>query len=168
LRDGRIVMRVQGGCMDISCQPSDDGPMRDANTLATVASIIAGFGAAMLAFRLEREVKAGDRGEPMWIAWADWLVIAATILSLALGLLPIVSGLVREPLQTALASAATSAAVVLTVGYVPAILAHYRLILHRGRRGSRQNPEPSERWLTIGFAIAGAFMFVTLLALRLR
>jgi hypothetical protein len=55
--------------------------MIDLNMLATVASIIAGFGAAMLAFRLEREVRADDEGEPMWIAWADWL-IGATLLCL--------------------------------------------------------------------------------------
>jgi hypothetical protein len=31
----------------------------------------------MLAFRLEREVSMDDEGEQMWIAWADWLIIAA-------------------------------------------------------------------------------------------
>src|SRR5438128_130336 len=140
--------------------------MRDANTLATVASIIAGFGAAMLAFRLEREVKAGDEGDLMWVAWADWLVIAATLLCLSLGLFPIVSGLVHEPLQTALASAATSAAIVLTIGYVPAILAHYRLIFRGKRKGSRRNPEPPERWFVLAFTISGVGVFFVLLVLR--
>ena len=36
--------------------------MRDPATLATVASIIAGFGSARLAFRLERELTAEDEG----------------------------------------------------------------------------------------------------------
>jgi hypothetical protein len=137
--------------------------MRDPATLATVASIIAGFGAAMLAFRLEREVKAGDKGESMWIAWADWLLIAGTLLSLSLGLLPIISGVVPEPEQTALASAATSAAVILTFGYVPAILAHYRLLWGHHRRGHRTNPEPAERWLTVAFAALAVIAFVALL-----
>ena len=137
--------------------------MRDPGTLATVASIIAGFGSAMLAFRLEREVTAGDEGERMWIAWADWLIIAATVVSLALGLLPIISGVVPDPPQSALASAATSASVVLTIGYVPAILAHYRLILGRHRRGRRANPEPSEQWLTLVFAGLALVTFILLL-----
>jgi hypothetical protein len=141
--------------------------MLDPATLATVASIIAGFGAAMLAFRLEREVKAGDEGEPMWIAWADWLLIAATLISLSLGLLPVISGVIREPWQTAVASAGTSAAVVLTFGYVPAILAHYRLIFGGRRAGPRTNPEPSERWLTIGFGILGVVVFIALLVVLL-
>jgi hypothetical protein len=133
--------------------------MIDVNMLATVASIIAGFGAAMLAFRLEREVRAGDQGEPMWVAWADWLIILATLLCLV-GLLPIVSGWGTASGRLRLASATTTSAVVLTFGYVPTILAHYRLILRGHRRGSRKNPEPPERWLTVTCGLCGLIVFL--------
>src|SRR6266446_3539797 len=127
--------------------------------LATVASIIAGFGAAMLAFRLEREVNAADEGETIWIAWADWLIIAATLVCLV-GLLPIVSGMGTSPGRIRFTSAATTAAVVLTFGYVPTILAHYRLILRGRRRGPRKNPEPPERWLAVAWGLSGLFVLL--------
>jgi peptidoglycan/LPS O-acetylase OafA/YrhL len=63
----------------------------DNETLATVASVIAGFGSAMLAFRLEREVEGQEQGQRAWIPWADWLLIAAILLSLAAVILPIVT-----------------------------------------------------------------------------
>jgi hypothetical protein len=133
--------------------------MIDLNMLATVASIIAGFGAAMLAFRPEREVRADDEGEPMWIAWADWLIIGATLLCLV-GLFPIVSGWGTASGRLRLASATTTAAVLLTFGYLPSILAHYRLILRGHRRGLRKNPEPPERWLTVICGLGGLLAFL--------
>jgi hypothetical protein len=57
-------------------------------------------------------------------------------------------------------SAATTAAVVLTFGYVPTILAHYRLILRGRRRGPRKNPEPPERWLAVTWGLSGLFVFL--------
>ena len=70
---------------------SGDPRMSNADTLATVASVIAGFGAAMLSFRLGREVTAQEEGEYSWIPWADALLIAAIFVSLLLVVFPIVT-----------------------------------------------------------------------------
>jgi hypothetical protein len=40
--------------------------------------------------------------------------------------------------------AASAASIIMIVGYVFAILAHYRLILGKNGQGSRNNPEPAE------------------------
>ena len=50
--------------------------MPNEETLATLSSIIAGFGAALLSFRFEREVTAQGEGEPSWIP-----LIAAILMS---------------------------------------------------------------------------------------
>jgi hypothetical protein len=95
----------------------------------------------------------------MWVAWADWLIIGATLLCLV-GLLPIVAGWGTASGRLRVASAATTAAVVLTFGYVPAILAHYRLIFRGQRRGARKNPEPPERWLTVTCGLCGLILLL--------
>ena len=55
----------------------------EAGDLLTVASILAGFGCAMLFFRVQRELAMHDRNEIIWLPWADWLLIVATMLSLS-------------------------------------------------------------------------------------
>jgi len=123
--------------------------------LLTVASILAAFGSAMLFFRIQRELTMHDRAEIQWIPWADWLLILATLVSLLAVILPIffAAGL-RLPL------AAASAATVLAAGYVPAILAHYRIILGFGRQGPRTNPEPSELFIVLLSLVAATSAFV--------
>ena len=37
---------------------------------ADIAAIIAGFGSAMLFFRIERELRMSEEGEVTWIPWA--------------------------------------------------------------------------------------------------
>jgi peptidoglycan biosynthesis protein MviN/MurJ (putative lipid II flippase) len=137
--------------------------MPDADTLATVASIIAGFGAAMLAFRIEREAEGQEEGESPWIPWADALLLSAIFASLLLVVLPIVSFPKPHGLAATVPRAACSAACILASGYIVSILAHYRLLFGRKRRGERQNPEPAERWLVIGTALLSAAVFLALL-----
>jgi len=132
--------------------PSDE-------TLATVASIIAGFGAAMMAFRIEREAAGQEAGQSSWIPWADALLISAILGSLLLVILPIL--ILREPkgFLAALPRAACASSCVLVSGYILSILAHYRLLFGRQRRGERENPEPAERQLVIGTAALSAAVF---------
>ena len=138
--------------------------MVDPGIVATVASVIAGFGSAMLVFRIQRELQMASKNERNWIPWADRLLIAAILGCLIFVLFPLVSGIPSEPIRMRVASAACASAVVLLTGYVPAILAHYRLFLGGSRCGPRDNPEPAERWLTLLFVALAAATFVGVLA----
>ena len=60
----------------------------DTGTLATVASIISAFGAAMLFFRIQRELDMKKQGERIWLPVADWLLVAATVVSLLANAFP--------------------------------------------------------------------------------
>jgi len=120
----------------------------DSATLASIASITAAFGATVLVFRVQREDKMRDRNERVWLPWADWLLLMATICSLLLVLVPISIG--EEWIISAAASAASSICV---AGYIPAILAHYRIVLGASRSGQRDNPEPLERVAVISSSI---------------
>lgn len=132
----------------------------DATTLATIASLITGFGTAMLLFRIQREVDMHSKGERIWIPWADWLLVATTILCLTAVLLPLVSGFFENRAAIQIAAASTSASILFVVGYIFSILAHYRLILGFGRTGPRTNPEPAEAVLVVA-SIVAAVLFGT-------
>lgn len=119
----------------------------DPGTLITVASLVAGFSTSILVFRLQREIEMHSAGEITWLPWADRLILLAAILSLASVLL-IVSGLFPSD-AIKLASCALAASLILTIGYVLAVLAHYRFILSFGRSGPRKNPEPAERVIVL-------------------
>ena len=141
-------------------QPPFVGP--DAGMLSTVASIISALGGAMLVFRIQREIEMRKAGEITWIPQCDLLLISATEIALLFVLLPslVISHSSR---WMVLPAAACVTATILMAGYVPAILAHYRLILSGGRSGSRTNPEPSERWivrLTVTLAICAALFVI--------
>jgi hypothetical protein len=136
--------------------------MVDTGALATIASIIAAFGAAMLPFRIQRELEMRQQGERNWLPWADRLLVGATLTSLLLVILPLVAMAHPSPLAVALERAACAAAAILVSGYVFALLAHYRLIWGGKQAGPRANPEPAERlaaWITLVLA-AAAFVAV--------
>ncbi len=116
----------------------------DSETLATIASVIGGFAVSMLVFRISRELKMKEKGEPNWIPCADWLMIGAALLSLVCVILPLVAVPHTSAFHNLIPPAACAAAAVLVAGYVFAILAHYRLILRGKRRGLRDNPERPE------------------------
>lgn len=113
----------------------------DASDIATVASIVAGFGSTALAFRLERHLQQLplEREEHSWLPVADWLLIAANAIALLLVLAPL---LIFDLSTIQFPRAACAAACVLLAGYVFAIQAHYRLIFGAGKR--YENP-PSRR-----------------------
>jgi hypothetical protein len=129
--------------------------MPDPGTLSTVASIIAGFGIATIPFRLQREIHMQAKGETVWLPWADWLVISATIISLLFGVLPLVA-VPQSPTVHAISAAAATGACILLIGYPFSILSHYRLSFAKGRTGKRENPEPAEKFFVITTAIFAA------------
>jgi len=126
--------------------------------VASVASIVVGFGATILVFRIQRELEMQEREEVIWIARADWLVIIATTIA---GFAGLILPLSIPWLQcTQLPAAACASAVALLIGYVFAILAHYRLVFGRTRSGPRENPEPAERVLFWGFIAIAVVVFI--------
>ena len=135
----------------------DDGILTD------VAAIIAGFGSAMLFFRIERELRMSDKNEVVWIPWADWLLIVGTLISLLLVIFPVVTLSSRPGLLENLPAAGCAATSIMLAGYVLGILAHYRLILGGNRSSPRDNPEPAERVLVILAAILAVVAFLVVL-----
>ncbi|MEA5595748.1 MAG: hypothetical protein HC815_39815 [Richelia sp. RM1_1_1] len=138
----------------------------DTSALLTVASIISGFGITIFTFRLQREIQVMERNSQVWIPWADYLVITAVMVSLLIGILPIVVVSSPPKFIYQIANGACAASIVMLAGYVPGILAHYRFILAKNTRSARQNPEPSERWIVIMF-LCFAFIAFTVASTRI-
>jgi hypothetical protein len=131
--------------------------MVDNGALATIASIVAAFGAAMLSFRVQRELEVRQQGERNWIPWADRLLIGATLASLWLVILPLVWMTHSYPPVAALERAACAASAIMLGGYIFALLAHYRFVWGGKQSGPLRNPEPAERlavWVTLAVATA--------------
>ena len=139
--------------------------MSDSGTLSTVASIIAGFGVAMLFFRIQRELVMREKNEQIWIPYSDWLLIIATLISLILVILPLILSSFVPSFLSGLPSAACAAATIMVAGYIMGILAHYRLILSGKRLGPRDNPEPSEKIIVRLAASFAAVSFLVVLIL---
>ncbi|NJO64407.1 MAG: hypothetical protein HC836_41440 [Richelia sp. RM2_1_2] len=138
----------------------------DISALLTVASIISGFGITIFTFRLQREIQVMERNSQVWIPWADYLVITAVMVSLLIGILPIVVVSSPPKFIYQIANGACAASIVMLAGYVPGILAHYRFILAKNTCSARQNPEPSERWIVIMF-LCFAFIAFTVASTRI-
>jgi hypothetical protein len=138
--------------------------MIDNSTIAQVASIIAGFGATMLFFRIQRELEMWSKDEPVWMPWADWLLIWATIIALLGAVFPIVTTLSSSVFVTNLARVSCMVATLLLTGYIPSILAHYRIIFGKRRSGPRGNPEPAERILVILTVVAAVMTTILMIS----
>ena len=137
--------------------------MPDPTILATVASIISAFGAAMLFFRIQRELDATRKNEDIWIPWADWLLVAATLSSLILVILPIVAIGPESKIVMKVSIAGCSASSTLLAGYILSILAHYRLLFGKSRMGARENPEPTEKLLVMLTVAVSVLLFIVAL-----
>lgn len=96
--------------------------------LATIGAVIVGFGIAAFAFRIQRELQQGEAGYVSWIPWADRLLIGVVTVVLLLVLFPIALAGGDSRLWAAgrFPAAVCSGSVVALVGYIPALLAHYR------------------------------------------
>ena len=108
----------------------------------SVASILSGFGITVFMFRIQRELQVRERTNDVasWLAWADYLVLAAITLSLILVVLPLIT-IPHVIGVLAVASASCAAAAILLAAYPWAILYHYRLCLVRNgkARDCREN-----------------------------
>lgn len=130
----------QGFYLSTDCGLLSGGAMNpDGATLASIASITAAFGTTVLLFRIQRENEMRIKGERVWLPVADWLLLSATMLSILLVLVPIAAGYALK-----LSAAASVASSICVAGYIPSILAHYRIVLGASCKGLRKNPEPLE------------------------
>src|SRR5215213_4515006 len=119
----------------------------ESGDLIAAATIIVGFGVTVIMFRVQRELWVQEQHPdwPSWLAWSDYLIIASVVLALFLAIAPLLAVSVMTSLVQALAAASCVAAVILQAGYIPAILAHYRIEIGRKRKGDRLKGEPAER-----------------------
>jgi hypothetical protein len=118
-----------------------------ADTLVTAASIIAGFGAALIAFRLERElnIEEKDRELPQqqreghWFPASDWLLVVSNVGALCLVVAPLVATASPSQRLIRFTSAVCTAAAIMMAGYIPSILAHYHFFYGLTTK-ERKNP----------------------------
>jgi len=137
----------------------------------TVASILSGFGISVFMFRIQRELRVRDENpqSPNWLAWADYLILGAIVISLLLVVLPLVA--VPEPgrLAYAVAAGSCAAASILVAAYPFAILDHYRIEIGTWRTRQGESPqerhkgEPIERIIVLGAAILAAIAFASII-----
>jgi hypothetical protein len=137
--------------------------------LIAVSAIVVGFGVTAIMFRVQRELyvlEVLDVGV-CWLAWADYLILGSIGLAVFGATVPLLLAPAPPQLLIALAASSSVAAVVLQAGYVPSILAHYRIELGAKRKGPREKGEPVERRFVIGSAVCAAALFAVTLLLRL-
>lgn len=135
----------------------------------TVASILSGFGISVFMFRIQRELRVRDEHPewPNWLAWADYLILAAILLSLLLVVLPLTA--IAEPgrLIYSVAAGSCAAASLLVAAYPFAILDHYRIEIGTWRTREGEHPqerhkgEPVERLIVVTAAVLAAVAFLT-------
>jgi hypothetical protein len=122
----------------------------------------------MVAFRVQRELLARERGVGTWIPPADRLLLAASTLALLGVLLPLVVAHPGSAFYRLLPASSCAVVIVLLAAYPFALLAHYRLILGSDRTGVRGPVEPGEV-LVIWCAVAlSLVVFVWTMYLRTR
>ena len=138
--------------------------------IIAASAIVAGFGVTAIMFRVQRELYVLEvlKVKTLWLAWADYLVLASVLLAVFGGTVPIL--LLPSVPRSVLAIGASScvAALVLLAGYVPSILAHYRIGLGATRQGPRAKGEPVERGFVIASSVCAGLLFLATLLLRLN
>lgn len=127
--------------------------------LIAVAAIVIGFGLTAIMFRVQREIHMGEeQNDVKWIAWSDWLIFGSVLLALFLAVIPLLAFSYRS-----FATAACTAAIILQAGYIPAILAHYRIDIGRSRdikKLPRDRGEPAEKWIVCVSCVIALVFFV--------
>lgn len=127
------------------------------NPLISTAMAIVGLSFTILIFRVKREIDMSEKGETTWIAFSDWLVVIALLIA---GLFVLIPTLASDAAgRGRLLLSALVFSVVMVLGWVPAIMAHYRLIFGRRRTGPRDNPEPAEVAIVITVVLLSATAF---------
>lgn len=129
--------------------------------LIAVAAMIVGFGSVVIMFRVQRElwVQHHHPEWPTWIAWADGLILASVAIAVLLVVAPLLAFPLVSQRREALAAASCVGAIVLQVGYIPAILAHYRIGIGATRTGPRKRGEPLEKAIVVVWSALAALAF---------
>lgn len=137
--------------------------------LIAAAAVIVGFGVTVFMFRVQRELYVLEVLEEkrLWLAWADYLIIGSVSLAVFGVILPLLATPAVSANLVAWSASLCVAAVVLQAGYIPSILAHYRIELGARREGPRAKGEPIERRLVIMTAIAALAAFSLTIWLRI-
>ena len=144
--------------------------MRSPQPYLTVASILSGFGISVFMFRIQRELGVRDKHPdwPNWLAWADYLVLAAIVSSLVLVVLPLIAQSEPSEFTYSVAAGACTATSLLMVAYPFAILDHYRIEIGVHRPESievRHKGQPIEKVIVIATSIVAVLFFISVVAL---
>ncbi len=121
-------------------------------------------------FRIQRELRVRDQHPEWqnWLAWADYLILAAILLWLLLVVLPLMVMAEPSRLLYSVAAGSCAAASLLVAAYPLAILDHYRIELGtwRTRQGespqARHKGEPIERAIVIVAGVLAAVAFFSI------
>jgi hypothetical protein len=135
--------------------------------LISAAAILVGFGVTVFMFRIQRELYVLEvlKVQRLWLAWADYLTLASVALAVFGVIVPLLA-LPASARSFKISSAFCVSAFVLQAGYIPAVLAHYRIDLGASRAGPRSRGEPLERVAVIVSAVIALLTF--LLVIRVR
>jgi len=124
-----------------------------------VAAILIGFGLTAIMFRIQREIYVREvNKKDNWIAWSDYLILASVLLVLSLIVIPLLTFS-----YATFAPAASAAAFILQAGYIPAVLAHYRIEIGKSRdvkRLPRERGEPAEKWIVFVSGVVALLFFI--------
>lgn len=136
--------------------------------LIAVSAIVVGFSMTAIMFRIQRELYVREtlKLDILWLAWADYLVLGSIFLAVFGATVPLLLWPATTNALTALAAASCAAALVLQAGYIPSILAHYRIELSARRKGPRAKGEPVERLFVVGSSIVASSVFAVTLLLH--
>src|ERR1017187_2805339 len=132
-----------------------DGATMGTTDLIAVSAIVVGFGVTAIMFRVQRELQVLEQRniKILWLSWADYLILGSVMLAIFGATVPLLVAPAPPPGLLALAASSCVAAVILQGGYIPSLLAHYRIGLGAGREGPRAKGEPVERWFVLGTAV---------------
>lgn len=137
----------------------------------TVAGLISGFGITVFMFRIQRELQV--RGQhpnwPNWLAWADYLVLAAIVIAITCVVQPLMFFQHPGVRVYAFARGGCAAASILMLAYPFAILDHYRIEIGAWRIAEGEKPtarhkgEPIEKAITVTAFLAATVVFGAIL-----
>jgi len=136
----------------------------------TVASILSGFCISVFMFRIQRELRVRDEHPtwPNWLAWADYLIMAAITISVLLVIIPLVASPAPSRAAFAVAAASCAAASILLLAYPFAILDHYRIEIGAWRTKEGESPkarhkgEPVERVIVVSAVVIATVTFAAI------
>lgn len=137
--------------------------------LIAVAALIVGFAVTVIMFRVQRELWVQERDPkwPNWLSWSDYLIVPSVILAIiALVVLLAIPGITQH--RRAFAAASCVAAIILQAGYIPGILAHYRIEIGRHRTADREKGEPAEKVIVYVSVSLATLVFIFVLRQHLR